>query len=228
MGLMKRIREFLTRGSRYQFFEVGFHGDAYLLKVVEFLAEASDVFLETGTNVGSTLGYMARTYEQMECYSCEPDATAYRKAMANVGGYENVTIYKMGAVEFLEQMNRRTVRKKPTLFWLDAHGQGFQWPLKMEIEIITERWTDAFVLIDDFQVPGEPHFEFETAGGQICNFDHIADHLAQDNDYQIVYPSYTEKTSDHHPLTGWVLISFGKADLLRLLRSCSEFLRFKA
>lgn len=224
MGLLSRLVNVFSQESRHELYELGFHGDSYLLKVVDPLAKNSDMFLETGTNVGSTLGYMARTYSHMKCYSCEPDISAYKRAVTNVDGYDNATIFNLGAIDFLKQMMHMNFRNSKPLVWLDAHGQGFEWPLQDEIRLITNGLLEAFVLIDDFEVPGQPQFKFDTYGDQVCNFNHIVDFMAKDKDYQIAYPSYVERTSDHHPLTGWVLISFGKDDLSSLLQSCTRLL----
>ena len=74
-----------TRQS--QFMDVGFHGDEYLLSLVEHLASKSKVFVETGSNVGSTLAYVAKSYPQLRCLSCEPDQSAFEQASANTGKY---------------------------------------------------------------------------------------------------------------------------------------------
>jgi hypothetical protein len=51
----------------------GFHGDRFLLRLVDLLAPRAETFLETGSNVGSTLGYVARRFPALECLACEPD-----------------------------------------------------------------------------------------------------------------------------------------------------------
>ena len=52
---------------------IGFHGDNHLLRVIHRLAPTTDLFVETGTNVGTTLGWVASTFPHLECLSCEPD-----------------------------------------------------------------------------------------------------------------------------------------------------------
>jgi len=39
---------------------VGFHGDSYLLRLVDAIAPSCGAFLETGCNVGSAASYIAR------------------------------------------------------------------------------------------------------------------------------------------------------------------------
>ena len=66
--------------NRFDFFMVGFHGDKYLLQFVDVMIRNCNYFIETGTNVGSTLAYIGRTYTQIKCLSCEPDKEAFNCA----------------------------------------------------------------------------------------------------------------------------------------------------
>jgi hypothetical protein len=102
------------------------------------------------------------------------------------------------------------------LFWLDAHGYGFKWPLREEVSFITGHFQTAYVLIDDFKVPGLDCFGYDLYDGQECSFDYIRDALDESIEYSLYYPSYTERTSRHHPLRGWGLIEFGHEAALEL------------
>jgi len=95
------------------------------------------------------------------------------------------------------------------LYWLDAHGYGFKWPLREEIATLTGNCAKAFVLIDDFLVPGLDCFGYDRYENQICSFEYIADSMDRKHQYRVYFPHYTERTSKHHPLRGWVLIEFG-------------------
>ena len=54
--------------------------------------------------------------------------------------------------------------RQNVLFWLDAHGYGFKWPLKDEVRFIAEKFKHAYILIDDFKVPGLGCFGFDEYG----------------------------------------------------------------
>lgn len=191
-------------------FGVGFHGDRYLIRVVESIAGDCQAFIETGTNVASTLAYMARNHPAMPCLSCEPDAQAYGHALKNTNGLENVCIRNEGSQEFLEfvRRERADLFERRCLFWLDAHSYGFQWPLKEEVAFITEHFRDGYILIDDMQVPGRDHFLYDKDNGQVCCFDFVRDQISPKAKHTLYYPTYTEKTSPHHPLKGWGAILF--------------------
>lgn len=115
----------------------------------------ADLFVETGTNVGSTLAYVARSYPQLTCLSCEPDPEAFSRAVHNTRSDPNATVFNETSQRFFHAMPERfpDLMGKDPVFWLDAHGYGFEWPLRTEIRFITSFFDRAAVLIDDFFVP---------------------------------------------------------------------------
>lgn len=204
--------------TRFAFLPVGFHGDRYLLDIVDALAQDAEVFVETGTNVGSTLAYFARKYPNIPCLSCEPDAEAFQHARKNVSGLPNITLYNQTSQQFLETLREKhgDIFQKKALFWLDAHGYGFQWPLKEELAFISGNFAHALILIDDFKVPGQEMFGYDEYQGQICSYEYVKNALDTARMYKVYYPNYTEHTSPHHPLRGWGLIEYGQEQGLRL------------
>jgi hypothetical protein len=206
------LRKMLLPAKRHsQFVDVGFHGDEYLLGVVDGIVGNCQVFVETGSNVGSTLAYVARKHPELRCLSCEPDKSAFEQAKANAGKYRNVKLFGDTSQQFIEHLEKheRGIFSQPTLFWLDAHGYGFEWPLKKELEFITKRFSSGFILIDDFKVPGQEQFGYDIYQDQICSYDYVKNALDPSRAYQLYYPTYKDKTSKHHPLCGWGLLVFG-------------------
>jgi len=179
----------LVDNSRYQFFDVGFHGDKYLL----------------------ALAYVARTYPQVTCISCEPDEKAFGLAVKHTKNLPNVTIYNATSQEFTEQLSLKAEQffERTVLFWLDAHGYGFEWPLKEELAFITTVFKRGYILIDDFRVPGQDQFTYHQYDGQVCSFNYVQKALNPNVAYKLYYPDYDECTSRHHPLMGWGLLMFG-------------------
>jgi hypothetical protein len=198
--------------SSYQFLETGFHGDKYLLEIIDFLMKQKvEVFVETGTNVGTTLAYVAKKYPGIQCYSCEPDRKAYELAKKNTKGSSNVKLYNLLSQDFIKKIKAQhpEILKKKTFFWLDAHSWGFDWPLKEEVKFAAENFPKTYLMIDDFKVPHIPDFRFDSYKEQLCAHEFIVDELGN-KPYQLVYPAYTEKTSTFHPLQGWGLYVFGE------------------
>ena len=155
---------------RFKFFEIGFHGDRYLIKLVDTIIRNCDYFIETGTNVGSTIIYVARTYPHVFCFSCESDTKAFQYAVKNSFGLKNIFFYNDISSKFLESLIKENphLLRENILFWLDAHGHGFEWLLKREIAFITYNFRKAYVLIDDFKVPGLSCFSYNKHKGQEC------------------------------------------------------------
>ena len=195
-----------------QVFELGFHGDRYLLDLVDHLLQQSTAFIETGTNVGTTTHFVASNYAKLQVYSCEPDETAFAKATETTATDTNVHLYQQLSPEFLYKLHieKPELLQTLNLYWLDAHDYGFKWPLHDEIRYITDTMPQAFILVDDTKVPGlESAFRYCTYEEQECNLDYIKNALAPGKSYRIFYPAYTEHTSKHHPLIGTMGVIHG-------------------
>ncbi|MDX2426948.1 MAG: FkbM family methyltransferase [Cycloclasticus sp.] len=212
--LTSTFRKRSSKVRQSQLLDVGFHGDEYLLGLAEHLALASKVFIETGANVGSTLAYVAKNNPMIRCLSCEPDQSAFEQASINTVKAGNVSLLNGTSQQFIEHLTRYEpeIFSEQCMFWLDAHGYGFEWPLKKELEFITGRFSSAYILIDDFKVPGRSDFIYDEYQEQICSYDYVKDALNPDKNYQLYYPTYKDKTSKHHPLCGWGLLVFGHDD----------------
>ena len=206
---------------KFDFYEFGFHGDKYLLRLVHVVIRSCLYFIETGTNVGSTLAYVGRTYPAVKCLSCEPDTGAFNHAVKNTSELPNVSIYNEPSQDFILRLKRQYdhLFEKNTLFWLDSHGDGFNWPLKEEISFITTNFKSPYILIDDFKVPGLDIFGYDKYEDQECSFDYIKNALNPKLSYYLYYPTYTARTSKHHPLRGWGLIEYGHSRKLMVPNS---------
>lgn len=199
--------------STYEVQPVGFHGDRHLISIIdEVVQQGVTHFIETGTNVGSTLRYFAEKYPEVQCFSCEPDETAYKCAISINKKNKNTQLFNIDSETFLKDLLRKNpqLTESFSLFWLDAHGYGFDWPLKFEIEFITKNFKKSCIIIDDFKVPMKNNFKFDSYEDQECSFEYIRDSIKTES-FDLYYPVYDEKTSEHHPLTGWGLFLFGQS-----------------
>lgn len=192
-----------------KFLNTGFHGDRNLQFVVDELMKDCELFIETGTNVGSTLSFVAKKYPTVSCLSCEPHKESFLTAKENTTGLGNVELFNITSERFIKELKQMEVGDKKVLFWLDAHGYGFKWPIKKEVEFITNFFPRAHILIDDFKVPGMDAFKWDEYKGQECSYDYIKNCIPRELDFSLYYPSKEERTSDVHPLTGWGLITYG-------------------
>jgi len=136
--------------NKYTFYDSGFHGDEYLTKIVKALMTDCDLFIETGTNVATTTAYVSKRFPQVLCFSCEPDDRAYKEAVKNTKNLPNVNIFNETSQNFINRFEKMNLFRKNAVFWLDAHDNNFEWPLKSEVGFITSKFQNFKILIDDF------------------------------------------------------------------------------
>lgn len=211
-------RERSTERTNSQEYHLGFHGDRYLLGLVDSLMPQVTAFVESGANMGNTAIYVGKTYPRVRVRSCEPGIASFAVASRRAREFPNVSIVDATSPGFIESVLPDPARPdRPDalgaddlpLFWLDAHGYGFHWPLWDEIDLITARLPRALVLIDDLLVPGRPQFGFDEYDGQVCSLAALAPRINPAREYVVVYPAYTDRTSEFHPLRGYGLLAFG-------------------
>lgn len=187
----------------------GFRGDQILITAVDEIIHQAGIreFVETGSFYGVTTRHMAESYPQIACYSCEPDTFRYKQAWLATDGLPNCVVTHEESPALLERLVEEDRVHQPTLFWLDAHGYGFNWPLRRELELILQHWKTPYILIDDFEVPGCEAFGYDVYESQSCTYSYIADILTLRPDARITYPTYDPNIVDW-PVRGWCLITF--------------------
>ncbi|MHA1253375.1 MAG: hypothetical protein ACTSRP_25585 [Candidatus Helarchaeota archaeon] len=153
---------------------------------------------------------MADSYKHLELFSCEPNKSFFTLAQKRLEGYKNCKIFNESSQEFIP----RILKEKPlneylTFFFLDAHGKGFEWPLRQEIYQITHNLNKAIILIDDFKVPGNPQFQYDIYESQECSMNYIKNYLNPTRVYNIIYPRYKIKTSNYPHFIGYIIILMG-------------------
>jgi len=194
-----------------------FHGDQYLLKMVNDIIETKNIsqFIETGTGYADTLFYMSQNYN-IKCISCEADTIRFNKTVDFTKDITNITIYNYDSPKLL---NLETIDKQQnTLLWLDAHG-CFQSngqiitidPVREELTTIFTQYTNPEILIDDFKNPFFPKniYAYDILGQNELSIDYIKDTIpAGFNVYVPIYTEYTSKCMPiGSPLVGWCLIT---------------------
>jgi len=219
IGYLARAKNALKKikPKKYaKFYNIGFHGDLHFIKIIFACLAKSEQFIETGTNVGSTVNYVANNFPGIDIYSCEPGKDSFDYASKKLKKYKQVTLKNEFSPAFFHNLekNDKQILEKDSVFWLDSHGCGFEWPLKEEVEYITNNFKSGYIFIDDFKNPRISNFGYDQYNNQVCEWNYIKDNLNKSKTYTIVYPNYTERTSQHHSLRGWVLIEFGHTEPL--------------
>lgn len=189
----------------------GFHGDHHLLRIVDDLAAKVGQFIETGTEAGSTVAYVARMYPHLVCFTCEADEGTLETARRNFQNALNIHSEHALSQEWMRQLP-----VAPALFWLDAHSHGFGCPLGEEVQIALDKWPGGYILIDDFQVPGRPEFGFDwyvgsQHGEYKLTWDTIVEGVSDELKSRITAIHYPNYTPPRIGARGWVLIQFGNA-----------------
>jgi hypothetical protein len=200
-----------------------FHGDRCYQQLVLSICSHFPItsFVETGTYLGDTTEYMANTVT-LPIYTSEVNERFFQFAVERLKRYGNVKASLASSEQVLRLAIEQNLLGPLPLFYLDAHWYDY-WPLPDEIELISSRVPRCVIVIDDFEVPGHPEFEFCEGGGgssefsgrttvdkRICNFELIQDKLGHPEGYQLIYPRYAREEAfsipDGGKLIGYVAL----------------------
>lgn len=152
--------------------EVGFNGQIIRKQIFNNLFDifSFDEIIETGTFTGNTTGYMSKTTGK-PVYTCESNRVLSSLAKKRLSGIGNIEFYVMDSREFLNALSSKAVSDKNVFIYLDAHCHD-DLPLKQEVEIICRTWKQFVIMIDDFQVPGDTGYGYDSyVGNQILSTD---------------------------------------------------------
>lgn len=120
---------------------------------------APDAIIETGSHVGDTTEYLARTYPHLPVHSCDLNPVHVDVARRRTRRLPNCHVTREDSRDLVRRAVGRYARP---LFFLDAHWNS-DWPLHDELSLITH----GIVVIDDFDI-GDPAFGFDEYHGVRC------------------------------------------------------------
>jgi len=174
-----------------------FHGDRVYQSLISELIESVPIslFVETGTFLGNSTGFVASRHPNLLVWSCEVNPEFFARAKRRLRRLRNVSLYLMSSEEFTKMVLSQCLVEGVPLFFLDSHWYDY-WPLQDEIAAIYYSGIPCVTVIDDFQVPDRTEFGFEvetTIDGQdqICNMDMISGVMDRRNHYHIAFPTYS-------------------------------------
>jgi hypothetical protein len=119
-----------------------------------------DAIIETGTYLGDTTRFFSGNL--IPVYSIEAKLSFHLLAKYRVGTYPDVTLIRGDSRRILDILARRQSFKRP-IAYLDAHWDEL--PLQTEVTRILDAWEESVIVIDDFQVPEDPGYGFDTYRG---------------------------------------------------------------
>jgi predicted O-methyltransferase YrrM len=139
-----------------------FNGQTQRRKLVERLFQSChfELFIETGTFIGLTSSYVARKFPVINIITCELNPWNYRIAHNNLSHLPNIEIKLDNSVQTIANYISGRDCKKITFFYLDAHW-GIDNPLKKELDLIFTHFDKYVILIDDFEVKGQPDYGWD-------------------------------------------------------------------
>lgn len=143
---------------------------------------AFDEIVETGTFRGSTTKWLSDVSD-LPVMSVETEERFYLFAEAMCRDIPSVEILHGDSRELLRRLIARD-GKRTTFFYLDAHWNE-DVPRHAELRMIHDHWTQAVIMIDDFQVPGDEGYGYALYGGKPLDETYLPDL----GDWQMFYPS---------------------------------------
>ena len=147
-----------------------------------------EVIIETGSYTGNTTEYID---EHVNCpiYTVELHPRFYTHSRLRLRHRPNVHSVRADSRQFLTWATTAPeVPKGCALFYLDAHWND-DLPLAEELRIILKTWANPIIMIDDFQVPGDPGYTFDDYGpGKALTEGYLREHDLLEQ-FRVYYPS---------------------------------------
>ena len=160
--------------------------------------------VETGTFRGTTTEWFSQFGIPVE--SVEANERYFAFSLARLSRFKNVELALNSSVPFLKERiaARPELRNLPHLFYLDAHWQNYL-PLREELQLIFNCYTNAVVLIDDFMVVDDPGYGYDDYGqDKALNLDYLAH--ADLNSFSPFFPA-SQSGQETGARRGWVVLS---------------------
>jgi hypothetical protein len=174
---------------------IGFNGQvvraAVLLKMLRMFG--CDAFVETGTNRGDT-SLLIAAQTTLPIFSCELNGPAHRLAYTVLAPFgDRVQVTLGDSRQFLDLFLNTSECRRP-FFYLDAHWNA-DIPLLEELRLIISHLTDFIIVADDFKVPADAGFKYDSYSNIAFELPYIAPILrAQARKLCILYPSYPSES----------------------------------
>jgi hypothetical protein len=165
------------------------NGQAGRQRLIRELVRIVDVaaVVETGTYRGTTTEFLWHLTGR-PVFSVESERRSFEYAKRRFARNESVQLSLSDSRIFLQRLvDNDEVPKKTVLFYLDAHW-GADLPLRDELVIIAQHWSDPIIVIDDFAVPGDPGYGFDDYGeGRSLTLDYLPPNAIED--MVVLFPS---------------------------------------
>jgi predicted O-methyltransferase YrrM len=122
--------------------------------------------IETGTFLGNTTGYFAKSLPRAAINSCELTPRFHGLAKMRLNQFGNIRLFCSDSRAFLSSLKIEsdlTDSDQRTFVYLDAHWHT-DLPLREELEILKRLRPNAIVMIDDFEVDNDSGYSYDDYG----------------------------------------------------------------
>lgn len=171
----------------------GFENDIFAkAKFRELIKDKKvEVFIETGTYLGSTTKHLAQWCEQV--FTIEINPINFAKAEEALKDIHNISMNLGSSEKILEiLLSDGKFDNKVTAYLLDAHWMEYN-PLIDELNVMVKyNQKPAFIAIHDFKVPNHPELGYDSYRGQDYDLDWIKesiDKIYGEDGYTVEYNS---------------------------------------
>jgi hypothetical protein len=144
--------------------EAGFNQQVVRKQIFEEIVSsmALDRIIETGCFIGDSTSFMSQT-SGLPVLSSEINPHFFRVAKKRLAGLPGVVVEQSDSRQFLRSIVERGLCDERTFFYLDAHWHE-DLPLREEVDLIGTHWSQFVIMIDDFEVPDDPGYGFDSYG----------------------------------------------------------------
>lgn len=140
---------------------------------------------ESGTYRGATTQFLWHVSGR-PVYTVEKEPAFARPAARRFRDVSDIRVIKSDSRKALLGLrDNSSFPKSRVFFYLDAHWDA-DLPLREEVAIITGSWTDSLIVIDDFKVPDDPGYGFDTYAGTQLSIEYLGDAVGA---YKIFWPN---------------------------------------
>lgn len=162
---LERTLDYLIESPVYvNSMENGFNGQKYRKLLFEKICKTFpiDYIIETGTYVGNTTGFLAQ--KNIPVITIEMNKRFLKLSQKRLKKFKNIDFQLGNSIKILKKLIDTDIINQFTFFYLDAHWFG-DLPLQEEIKTIVSYWDRFIIMIDDFKVPGDDGYLYDSYYG---------------------------------------------------------------
>ena len=225
-GIDERISK-IERSLVYEYSSQNFqweknclNGQKFRKKIItEILSKINFTnIVETGTEYGFTTKYLSQFCKKI--ITIEKSKPIYLIAKKNLSNDTNIKLVlndSKNLDKILGDENIKFKNDENTFFYLDAHSDD-DYPLQDEIKYIVENYKNFILLIDDFQVPEDDGYGYDSYRGKKLSIDFIKKLIS--NKKYTFFPSI--KSNEETGRTRGYIIITNNYDFKNILQNIKE------